>query len=610
MLVARAALALLALALLGCEPEPRTLALRLELPAAIGCRPTGIDTIEVRAFGDFPTRDRDVLVLRPGDELARIDRFARDTRLITVEARGSLGREPWTGGGIAFVGDRSSEVVVPLLSYRRACPLADPSARALDGAAFASLADGRLMLVGGHEGARVREGIVTLHPAEPLSARSPARFFVDRTGATLTALEAHGDEQLVVLAGGSGSVEGPGEDTFEVLHVASGVEARVGDGFLASRRRDHAAVRIDADAVLLVGGRADLGEPPLDALERIHVDARGRASASVVARSAIARIGPTALQLEDGTVAIVGGVSAEGEPIGRIERFDPASSTVVLDDASFPPRRRAAYVALAGGRIAQLGGRDEDGWTGRVELRLEQGSDPAVVELGALLPALEAPRAVALPDGRVIVVGRDVASGRARGVLLDPGAAEVSPLEASRTAALLVALIDGTLVEGDDEGLSTLRVDVRTALDAPPATLTPALMEDRARLALDAPDHWSAVGGTLRADVELARFDLAGLRFAGFSLEVEGVGALDVLLVRDGAPALVLRTAQDEVALDACRVPRLEGAPLRITRTGDALIVDAGLGAVSCVVSLPTRVGLAFRAPRGAGVRRIAIARQ
>ncbi|MCZ7678265.1 MAG: hypothetical protein M5U28_05620 [Sandaracinaceae bacterium] len=125
----RPALLLATLLGLGCQPEARDVRLTLELPRAIGCRPTSVDEIEVRALGDFPPGEPNVVLFDPEAGAQTIDRFPDHTLLLAVEARGSIGREPWLGGGVALVGDRSSVEVITLLRYGRSCPVADATAR-------------------------------------------------------------------------------------------------------------------------------------------------------------------------------------------------------------------------------------------------------------------------------------------------------------------------------------------------------------------------------------------------------------------------------------------------------------------------------------------------
>lgn len=596
----RPALLLATLLGLGCQPDARDVRLTLELPRAIGCRPTSVDEVEVRALGDFPPGEPNVVVFDPEAGAQRIERFPDRTLLLAVEARGSIGPEPWLGGGVAVVGDRSSAEVVTLLRYGRSCPVGDATARVPEGAAATALADGRVWIAGGHEDGRVLEGIVTLRPGDALATRSGARLFVDRTGATATALPG----ELVVLIGGAGAIDGAGEDTLEIIDARA--DARVGDGFLRARRHEHAAIAVGERAVLLAGGRDRPGDAPHAELELVTIDEGGaRGESELAGRLAVPRAGATALALDDGRVAIAGGVDARGAAVGAIELYDPASRAVTRA-AELPPRANAAYAALPGARVVQIGGALEGEWSREVEVALGE----TVIALGAVLPELAAPRATTLADGRVLVIGRDESTMRARGVLLDVGTGRTEAVDASRAATVLLPLPDGSVAEGDAAGLSALRVDLRTPFDSPPATLFPALPEDRARLALDAPGRWRAEGGALVAGADDARFDLAGLRFASFALSLDASGVVELLLVGGERAPATITLAQDAVELGACRVPRADGAPLSITRAGERVIVDAGAGAADCALDHAGRVGLAVRARSGASVRSLSIARR
>lgn len=588
----------MALLSLGCQQPPRDVRLTLELPRAIGCRPTAVDTITVRALGDFPNTEPTVVELDVEGGAQSIDRFPQGTLFVSVEGRGSIGPDAWTGGGVAPIGERSSEQLVTLLRYGRACPLPDSSARVPEGAAVAALSDGRLWVAGGNDGAIVREEVFTVRPGDVLATPIDVRLFVERTGATATALP--GD--LVVVAGGSSDVGGAGEDTLEIVSVREGEEARVGDGFLSSRRRDHAAIAIGDRSVLIAGGRERAGEAPLAELEVITIDDSGTsAESSMVGLLAIARAGATLLSLDDGRVAIAGGVDARGEPARLVEVFDPRTS-MLSSLGELPGRLDAAFVALPGARVAQIGGRVEGAWTGLVDVLV--GGEPIAVEP---IDLIRRPRAVALVDGRVLVIGSD--GSRARGAIVDVGSGEQQPFEASRAAAVLVPLADGSIVEGDEEGISALRVDLRTPFDAPPGTLFPSLMEDRAQLALDAPGRWRATR-ELIATTDGARFELPGLRFAAFELELDASGSLELLLVTGSSAPIAIGLSQAAIELDGCTVVRADGAPLHITRAADRLTIEAGAGATDCTIELPERVGIAVRAREGAGVRSLSIARR
>lgn len=583
--------AIAVVALVACEGAPRVSQVVLAPSSALGCRPTDVERVEVRALGDFPASSANVISFDPGLGGPTIDRFPDETELLAVEAFGAIGAERWEGGGLARVVE--GDVTVPLLRYGRACPIADPRARIPRGAATAALPDGRTWIAGGADGAEVLSSILTLQPGASLASPSASRLFVKRAFATASVL---GDS--VVVVGGSAAVDGPGEDTFEVLDI--GTDARVGEGFLLGPRREHAAI-VRGDQVVISGGRRRAGGPPLGELEVLQ------GSQSVAAGSLDApRAGHAMLALDDGSVAIVGGVDAEGEPVTVVERLGVDGGLEVV--AAFePPRAEAAYVALPGSRIARVGGREGDTWTGQVDLLLEHGE---LVSLGALLPALAHPVAAAVGDA-IVVVGADPVDGRARGAVLDPDAPPARPIQPSRPASLLLSLSDGSFIEGSANGLALLRVDATSPLDPPPASIAPAFMEDREALALDAAERWRAEAGVLRAREAGARFDVPTFRFADLAITLDASAAVELLLVLDDRPPLAIVLTQASVMLGDCRVSRHADAPLRVLREGNRVTLDAGGGERDCPVALPERIGVALRAlEAGAGVRLLELERR
>jgi len=114
-----------------------------------------------------------------------------------------------------------------------------------------------------------------------------------------------------------------------------------------------------------------------------------------------------------------------------------------------------------------------------------------------------------------------------------------------------------------------------------------------------------------------ARVDIPGLRFARFEVSALEVSAGDadelraeLLLVRDGAPAVPVVVHTDRVTVEDCAVERVGGAALRLTRRGAQLKLEAGGASKTCEVSgLGERVGIAVRLGEGNIVRALKIRR-
>jgi hypothetical protein len=410
-------------------------------------------------------------------------------------------------------------------------------------------------------------------------------------------------------------------DNAEVLRVTPGAEARLEEALLSGRRRDHGAARLPDGRVLLVGGLDAAGRPRADA-ELVTVEDGGTdVRAAPTAGRPQARARPTVLALDDGTVLVVGGQDGAGEPVAAVERFDPARETFEVTAAALPARRDAAWAALTGGRAVQVGGREADGsWSPRLELLLDGGA--RVVELPDDLVApggdgrpLEAPVAAGLPDGRVLVIGRDPRSGRAAARIVDPGGTRTAPeaarppVDPSRVATHLVRLADGSFAEADGAGISLLRLDLATPFTDPAARIFPGQPNQQPELSLDGPGRWETAAGRLVARRDGARFDLPTARFAEVRVELEAEGPVELLLTAAGAPPAAVDVAPDRVAVgDACALERGDG-PVVVRRAGGALTLERGGATARCDVDLAGRVGIAVRAARGSAVRQIAVAR-
>jgi hypothetical protein len=225
------------------------------------------------------------------------------------------------------------------------------------------------------------------------------------------------------------------------------------------------------------------------------------------------------------------------------------------------------------------------------------------------------PVATGLPDGRVLVVGRDPEAGRAEARLIDPGGtrtsgeAELEPLDPSRVATHLVRLADGVVAEADADGVSLLRLDLATPFADPSARIFPGQPNQRHEVSLDAPGSWDAEAGLLVARRDGARLDLPTSRFADARVELEVEGAVELLLTPAGSPPLAVAIDSRGVSVGDCGMDRPDGL-VRVRRSGDRITLGAGGSTVECAVDLEGRVGVAVRASTGAGIRQLAVARE
>lgn len=580
------------------------MSVRLVQAEAIGCQPTAVQSVVLRPLGDAPREERPSLNLDLSG-VSRIDGFPSSTVWVSARAEGVIERvagtrEPWEGGGVAILED-GADLVLPLLRLRRSCPVSDTRARVLEGGAVAGLGDGRLVIAGG-DADRMDLPFVVVSPGERV-VRTLDLGSLNRVDGTATPL----DGDLVLLAGGIG------RESFEVVRVDAGDV--VSDGLLPwGSRAEHGAARLPDGRVLLVGGRSGASPTARGDAEILAVSDDGDSNEArrLDAGLSVPRLRPTVLTLDDGTVLVLGGVDDAGAPVATVERFDPETETFEALDPWLPVAD-AAYVALAGGRVARVGGLEADVWTRGVSLLLERGE--VHVPLGAALrDVMERPAAVALGDGRLLVIGE--VAGAAAAQVIDPGGtrddleSDRGPVVASRAPSHLVRLVDGTIAELNADGLSLLRVDLSGPFDDPSASINPAQLNERAELSLDAPDRWEGRGDSLVAITDGARLDLPSSRFAAVSITLESSGPLELLLTVDRQDPLIVRVDEIEARIGdgGCAVPM--NGPLTVRRDARQLRLSSGGASIDCVLERRVgRVGVAVRAQAGSGVRRLSVTR-
>jgi hypothetical protein len=164
--------------------------------------------------------------------------------------------------------------------------------------------------------------------------------------------------------------------------------------------------------------------------------------------------------LPDGRLLVTGGSSADGQPLGIITAYDPASGTWSSPTQLTEPRAGHTATVLADGRVLITGGRTANGLTASVETY-----DPATgtsTTTGVLSVARADHAAARLADGRVLIVGgSDGAEVLATAEIFDPATGFISQLPASlltpRAKHSATALLDGhVLVAGGNDGSQDL----------------------------------------------------------------------------------------------------------------------------------------------------------
>jgi N-acetylneuraminic acid mutarotase len=172
---------------------------------------------------------------------------------------------------------------------------------------------------------------------------------------------------------------------------------------------------VAANGLLYAAGGSDIQASPLDAFQAYDLMAGGW---SVLPSMPTARENLATTTVVDGRVFALGGDNGTGS-LGTVEEFDP--STQRWRGATPMPTARALIAAATGadGRIYVMGGvLDRDQFTNVVEVY-----SPTMNRWTTCAPLPE-PRAfgssaIALPDGRIMVIGGDRDPGATKNFDLD-----------------------------------------------------------------------------------------------------------------------------------------------------------------------------------------------
>ena len=259
---------------------------------------------------------------------------------------------------------------------------------------------------------------------------------------------------------------------------------------LIEARAGATATSLGDGNVLVTGGRGATG--PLASVELLT----SNGTAVPVGPMSLARAEHTAALLGDtGNVLVAGGTTVvateEGTAevvTGSVEVFDSAAAIWYPVGSLLHPRAGATAVALPEGRIAIVGGHDASGPVLEIEIY-----DPAAGAFGAG-GAISAPRAGAAVtstrDGHIVVVGGSVAGvAQATADIIDPvgGTVATVTLTSPRTGASATTTVeDQVLIAGGSDGTTTLAttevLDPVTGNSASGATLSAARTDHRAYL--------------------------------------------------------------------------------------------------------------------------------
>ncbi|MCY0999981.1 galactose oxidase [Myxococcus sp. MISCRS1] len=184
-------------------------------------------------------------------------------------------------------------------------------------------------------------------------------------------------------------------------------------GALNRSRRNHAAVRLLDGRVLVVGG-AQVAAPSALADAEVYEPTTGQWT--VVAPMSEPRNDPAVVLLPDGRVLVAGGTDADRRPLRSAELFQPETGTwVPATPPGFVRGGAGTAVVLGQGKVLFASGLQAELYdvaTGRWEKAGLTGGAAGTHRVGHSVTAL--------PDGRVLVVGGATARASSTAELYDP----------------------------------------------------------------------------------------------------------------------------------------------------------------------------------------------
>ncbi|MDX6617279.1 MAG: hypothetical protein QOD60_2370 [Solirubrobacterales bacterium] len=266
------------------------------------------------------------------------------------------------------------------------------------GPSAALLNDGRVLVVGGHDGSAFSKTAEIFNPAT--GTFSPTGSMVEaRLGPGLVTLA----DGRVLVAGG-GISPAPPLASAEIYDPATGTFTETGVGAMGTARANPAAARLPDGRVLIAGGFT--GGPTSTNTAEVFNPVTKTFSSTGIGSMAHARANAPAVPLADGRILIAGGFEYP-DNLDSSEIFNPATNT--FSSSGIGPltliRGAPAGAPLPGGRALIAGG-----FVGPMPSTSAEAFNPATNTYSSTgIGSLNTPRYVAaaapLADGRVLVAG-------------------------------------------------------------------------------------------------------------------------------------------------------------------------------------------------------------
>lgn len=243
-------------------------------------------------------------------------------------------------------------------------------------------------------------------------------------------------------------------------------------GALQEARSEFATVVLADSTILVVGGYGESGQV-LNSIERF--DPRNGTS-QIVAYTQVGRAGPTAVQINDGRVVIVGGRTRAvgGFAVTTLEIFDPSDNSVscpgvqgacslqdieqgrgVLPEGRIQPvvvapDAQTGFLAVAFGRTLDENG-EETNASGAYHVPINASADGVLIEGSELVAPRRDEVRVLHPSGAFLVVGgqNDLGAPIVGAAVYDPALGRISNLETEQTPRIRIGGAGVLLTSGD-----------------------------------------------------------------------------------------------------------------------------------------------------------------
>jgi IPT/TIG domain/Bacterial Ig-like domain (group 2)/Galactose oxidase, central domain/Kelch motif len=396
------------------------------------------------------------------------------------------------------------------------------------------LPDGKVLIAGGQDSA-------TNSVLSSAELYDPALGTFTPTGNMITSRRDHTatllPNGLVLIAGGFHYLPDVESPAFaELYDPGTGMFSFA--GWMVSAHFFHTATLLDNGSVLVAGGHYLTEDGGGDSPTEIYNPALGEFSQT--GDLAAPRMSHAATRLADGKVLVVGGSDSNGSPLAGAEVYDPVAGVFSPGGTLGKPRQSPSATLEADGHVLVVG--RSDGCTGACPSEI---FDPVARTFSATASeTIDRAYHVAapLPNGKVLVIGGQEASGNTTGTaeVFDPASATflaAGSLGIARWGHTATLLADGTVLIAGGYGAAAAEVfsptpPVPSTLRVTPGAATMLFGQSRSFAAVDQlgaprPDAvWSIDQAALATlDAATATLTATGAGTVTITATVQGVSA-------------------------------------------------------------------------------------